>query len=204
MYKIYFADKVIIFDNNTEKYNQGTAILSFEREGIPCEKEAILKMLEPLKRLVVVAENPEEALSEFCSRFKRIKAAGGLVVNKEGNILMIFRFNRWDLPKGKLEPGEAIEHCSTREVSEETGINGLVRGKYLCDTFHMYQLKGEWIVKTTSWYAMSYAGDEPLKPQTEEGITGIEWVPVEKLDKYLHTSYSTTKDVFESAGYMIR
>ena len=53
---------------------------------------------------------------------KEIIAAGGLVFNEDGDLLMIFRRGRWDLPKGKLDDGEQIEDCAVREVKEETGL----------------------------------------------------------------------------------
>ena len=34
---------------------------------------------------------------------------------------------RWQLPKGKQEPGETLEMTAAREVAEETGLVGVVR-----------------------------------------------------------------------------
>ena len=52
--------------------------------------------------------------AEFCSHFREIPAGGGLVRNKEGKYLLIYRHKLWDLPKGKQEPGEDIETCALR------------------------------------------------------------------------------------------
>ena len=38
-----------------------------------------------------------------------IIAGGGIVTNELGELLMIFRRGKWDLPKGKLDKGESIE-----------------------------------------------------------------------------------------------
>ena len=54
-----------------------------------------------------------------------VEAAGGLVYNKEDELLMIFRNGKWDLPKGKKEKGEEIESCAKREVQEECGVRNL-------------------------------------------------------------------------------
>ena len=51
-----------------------------------------------------------------------VKAAGGLVINKKGQILFIHRKGVWDLPKGKLDSGERLDNTAIRETSEETGI----------------------------------------------------------------------------------
>jgi len=40
-------------------------------------------------------------------------------------MLFIYRFNKWDLPKGKLDNGESVSECAIREVEEECGIANL-------------------------------------------------------------------------------
>ena len=61
----------------------------------------------------------------------RIQAGGGLVENEKGEILFMFRRGKWDLPKGKLDPGESLENCALREVKEETGIRILELKRFL-------------------------------------------------------------------------
>ena len=67
---------------------------------------------------------------------KTIIAAGGLVENEKGEILMMFRRGFWDLPKGKLDEGESIETCAVREVQEETGLQNVQLIYFLCKTYH--------------------------------------------------------------------
>jgi len=54
---------------------------------------------------------------------KTVLAAGGLVVDDDGRLLLVHRprYNDWTLPKGKLDPGETLEQCALREVEEESG-----------------------------------------------------------------------------------
>lgn len=56
----------------------------------------------------------------------RYTAAGGVVVNG-GTVLILHRPGRDEvrLPKGHVEPGEALQEAALREVSEESGYTNL-------------------------------------------------------------------------------
>jgi 8-oxo-dGTP pyrophosphatase MutT (NUDIX family) len=58
-----------------------------------------------------------------------IKAAGGIVQEPSGKILMIKRLGLWDLPKGKAEKGESDAETAVREIMEETLIPDLNKRK---------------------------------------------------------------------------
>lgn len=57
-----------------------------------------------------------------------VHAAGGMIVRRTPDgvleVAVVHRPERldWSFPKGKLEPGETLEECAVREVSEETGF----------------------------------------------------------------------------------
>ena len=124
-----------------------------------------------------------------------IEAAGGLVFNKDGDILMIFRNGKWDLPKGKLEIGESVEECAIREVEEECGISGLIIENKIKDTYHTYVLERENILKKIYWYKMRTNFDGELVPQIEEGITKVSWVEKDQISEKLTNSYGNISDV---------
>lgn len=119
---------------------------------------------------------------EFQDSFKCISAAGGRVINEEGNVLMIFRREKWDLPKGKVDKGESIHQAAIREVMEECGLLHVERGAKLGVIYHMYFHKEKWVLKDTHWYQMFASMNEILVPQFEEDITAIEWVNPETHD----------------------
>ena len=52
---------------------------------------------------IIVNEDINKLKKGFFKHFKLIKAGGGLVKNKAGDVLLIFRRGKWDLPKGKLD-----------------------------------------------------------------------------------------------------
>ena len=57
---------------------------------------------------------------------KKIQSAGGVVVNKAGQVAMASnRGVSWSLPKGKIHSGEMPLVAAKREIYEETGIKRL-------------------------------------------------------------------------------
>jgi 8-oxo-dGTP pyrophosphatase MutT (NUDIX family) len=145
--------------------------------------------------------NVEELKKAFWKKFHIVKAAGGLVVNEDGEILFIFRREKWDLPKGKLDEGESLEECAVREVEEETGLKEVKLKKHLVTTYHTYDESGHHILKETYWYLLSAPKNQSLTPQTIEQITGIEWANPGKLDKYVANTYPSIIDVLQAGGY---
>jgi ADP-ribose pyrophosphatase YjhB (NUDIX family) len=120
---------------------------------------------------------------------KVIMAAGGVVENEKGELLLIFRKQHWDLPKGKLDEGESIEECAVREVQEETGLSNILLGELIDTTLHQYEENGERITKKTVWYKMKGYSTDKLTPQTEEQIDDIKWVNTKDLGLYMQNSY---------------
>ena len=126
----------------------------------------------------------------FRSKFKLISAAGGWVENDQGELLVIKRLGKWDLPKGKMEKGESKEESAVREVQEECGIEDLKIGSELNPTHHTYRMKGKDILKTTYWFEMktSYTGE--LTPQVEEGIEEVKWLKRSQFSELLSNTYA--------------
>lgn len=132
----------------------------------------------------------------------KIIAGGGLVLNEAGELLLIFRRGKWDLPKGKLDEGETIAQCAAREVMEETGITGLTLGKLIGISYHEYfdTFINQDVIKETHWFAMQASGVQNMVPQTEEDILEIRWVKGETLATCLENSYDTVIDIIKKAG----
>jgi len=148
---------------------------------------------------IIFDQNFPKLKSDFFKHFMVIKAAGGLVKNHKGEILMIFRRGKWDLPKGKLDAGETIEECALREVEEETGLKNLELRKLLKITFHTYVQFGKHILKETHWYSMIAKGNENLIPQTEEDITETRWIKKTDLKNYLSNTFPAIAEILNHA-----
>ncbi len=89
------------------------------------------------------------------------------------------RHGHWDLPKGKLEPGESVQACAVREVTEELGIPPPLVACSLDATWHTYEMDGQSYGKTTHWYLM-ISKASTFVPQAEENIEEIRWMHIEE------------------------
>ena len=132
---------------------------------------------------------------------KPITAAGGVVFRTSGKnpdpeVLLIYRNGVWDLPKGKLEKGESIAMCASREVAEETHSELPLIISALGTTYHEYYEKNKKIGKTIYWYSMIFPKEQLLKPQLLEGIERVEWAPIEKAKKKV--GFENLKDILIS------
>ncbi len=131
------------------------------------------------ERLLVVAGDGSVPNRDPYRAPAPVTAGGGLVVRREADatlLLLIFRRGAWDLPKGKLDRGEAVEACALREVREEVGIETLRILGPAGTTVHGYPEKKRYCVKTTWWYVME-TPERRFTPEAREGIEAVEWVP---------------------------
>ncbi|MBQ4408600.1 MAG: NUDIX domain-containing protein [Bacteroidales bacterium] len=129
---------------------------------------------------------------------KYVEAAGGYVLNALGQSLVIVRNGLYDLPKGKIEPGEDPETAAVREVNEETGVSPKIDRK-LIDTYHFYRWgdEKEVTIKKTHWYLMTLLGNQATKPQTEEGITSCIWMDDDMIDNVTKRTHRNLKIIFD-------
>jgi 8-oxo-dGTP pyrophosphatase MutT (NUDIX family) len=198
MYKVFINDKVICFVNNSENYNslfKGLVLNFFTASLIPFIID-LLNNDDKTEVVIIEVEDFGNAFITFQTYFKIIKAAGGIVNNDNNEKLFIYRLEKWDLPKGKMENRESIEDAALREIEEECGISNLTIIKQLKDTYHIYKLKDKIILKQTYWFDMRSSFEGNLVPQLEEGITKVEWLNDEQIyEKVIGNTYASIKDL---------
>ncbi|MDB5010934.1 MAG: hypothetical protein JWQ06_1723 [Mucilaginibacter sp.] len=124
-----------------------------------------------------------------------IEAAGGIVKNEAGEYLFIYRNDKWDLPKGKIEKGERVKQAAVREVEEECGIMVNELGKKVCKTYHAYISREEVVLKKTHWFKMKSNDKSKLKPQKEEGITDARWFKKKKINTITENTFPSIMEV---------
>jgi ADP-ribose pyrophosphatase YjhB (NUDIX family) len=148
-----------------------------------------------LLSLVITAVNYKLVKAYLKSKFKIVKAAGG-VVRKKDKFLMIYRMKKWDLPKGKKERKEKYKQTAIREVGEECNIT-VKLGKKICTTWHTYTMNKSAMLKRTRWYIMDVVDDTRMKPCLEEDIEEVRWMSQKEVYHALEHSYKSISYVFE-------
>ncbi|MDA7501960.1 NUDIX domain-containing protein [Chitinophagales bacterium] len=154
---------------------------------------------------VVAVFRPKRFIEKLSLNYKLVEAAGGLVFNEKDELLMIYRRGFWDLPKGKLDPGESNEEAALREVREETGVKKLQlvaplhlgRHQEEC-TYHTFTRKGRRVWKKVYWYEMFSKFKGVLIPEEEEDIEEARWVSPAEAMELLDSCFGSVKDAIIS------
>ena len=101
--------------------------------------------------------------------------AGGIVIDKNGKLLVVKGTSKWSLPKGHLELGEKYHECAMREIEEEVGLKVKLEAsdRYLD-------------VKKCVYYiiVLNQDGPENLKTNDPKEISDIKWLSIQEI-KYL-------------------
>ena len=182
MYKVFLNQNVIILTSEIQ-LGSNITVLPLKKTSIG----NIISNVKKHKKIYLYHHNSKKLISRFKKKIKVVKAGGGIVTNFKMETLFIFRRNKWDLPKGKMDQGESIEKTAIREVEEETGIQNLVISSFFMDTYHIFKKENKYFLKETSWFNMKsdYEGD--LNPELSEGITKAVWKSKEKIKKIKNT-----------------
>lgn len=193
MYKVFVNEHPLILTNKLSKTGKSNCFMM--------NKQDIIKAITALsknkfKKGYIYHPNKEGIIKKFAQSIPLEIAAGGVVTNVQGKVLFIYRNNKWDLPKGKLDKGESLEACAVREVEEETGVTNLKIENFLRTTYHILKRKGQYKLKEVHWYAMQTDYEGKLVGEKEEGIEKVKWKSPKKIKEALENSYANIKVLF--------
>ncbi len=204
MYEVFFNDrKIIIAAKGEITLNKSIKTVDYLQTQKDVKKWFLHFIDYDIQEVILLNSNPEKFFKNiFQPIFTQIKAAGGVVI-RDNKLLFIFRNEKWDLPKGKIEYGESNQEAALREVGEECGISKHKIIKQLPSSFHIYKSpykksKGEWILKETYWFEMEYLGDDNGTPQTDENITEVRWFGNNELDEICENTYANLKPLISN------
>ena len=96
------------------------------------------------------------------------------------------REGTWALPKGNLGPGESPETTAVREVTEETGLEGVSHGK-LGDVKYVYTRGGQRIFKVVSFYLVRYRRGriDDVPDAFRHEVAEARWLPLDDAPRLL-------------------
>jgi 8-oxo-dGTP pyrophosphatase MutT (NUDIX family) len=199
MVKVFSSNKTICLTSNLLDYQQKQDTMLVKIHSLDELQMMYHELISKnhFHEVYYFHENEKLLLASFLESFKIIPAAGGLVRNKKGQYLFIFRNGKWDLPKGKIEKGEGIMTAAIREVEEECGIKKLSIGKEIESTYHIYHINDKAVLKRTYWFEMLCEDESPLIPQAEEGITDVKWFSENDLNMVLENTFDSIKEVMK-------
>ena len=194
MYKVFVNDKPLFLTNEVQKE---TDFKLFLLESVDIKKLIVKIFQHKIQKAFLYHPDEKLIMKTLRAKLPVEKAGGGLVYNKNGDVLFIFRNGKWDLPKGGKEKREKMKLTAMREVEEETGVNKLTITKKLQKTYHIFKRNGIYKLKITNWYEMQSAYEGIPVGQAEEGIEKVAWLNPEQIKEAMQNSYENIKLLFE-------
>lgn len=194
MYTI-FKNDIVIFLTDTLENKNNPGFFYWDKINF----DLLFQRLEKEGENEIFLYHPDAELlwNNFQKKFKVMIAAGGVVQNSKKELLFIFRHEKWDLPKGKVEVGEDIADAALREVQEECGMNQLKIKTFIGNTYHIYTEKKREILKITHWFSM-FSDEVNLQPQEEEGISIVVWKDRKEVKSALKNTFPNIKLLLEN------
>ena len=119
-----------------------------------------------------------------------LKSCGFLIVRGDPvrEFLLMRHADRWDLPKGHVDPGESEIQCALRELREETGITAddieILRGFRFTN---QYQVRGKsdgrLYDKTLVVFLARLLREVPIQATEHGGYQWFPWQPPHRLQE---------------------
>lgn len=126
-----------------------------------------------------MSDTPVEERPADIDRPVAVRAAGALPWRHSGaglEVLLIHRprYDDWSWPKGKLDDGETLHECASREIREEIGLD--VPLGIPLPTTHYEVAAG---LKSVNYWAMRVGPADRIKPDGDE-VDVVHWCSVEE------------------------
>jgi 8-oxo-dGTP pyrophosphatase MutT (NUDIX family) len=136
-------------------------------------------------------------------RTTRATSAGGIVIRvHEGRRQVVLGRRRrerdgatWTLPKGTPDPGERTEETALREVTEETGLEVVIRER-VGDVEYWFMQAGTRIHKVVHYFLMTSIGGS-LEDHDHE-FDEVRWVDLAEAEQLM--SHESERRVVAAAG----
>jgi 8-oxo-dGTP pyrophosphatase MutT (NUDIX family) len=126
----------------------------------------------------------DEAVSKALNNFNKVKSkipvCGAMLLSSDMNQCVLVKGwiagSAWGFPKGKIDQGEDLMDCATREVLEETGFDAT--GHIQPEDYIEHQVKGQTM---RLYIARDVPADYMFETKTRKEISEIRWFEVDGL-----------------------
>ena len=126
------------------------------------------------------------------SQMRQVKSCGFILFRGNRNqphksFLLMKHADRYDLPKGHIEPGESDLECALREMNEETGIPISAvqiepEFEYRSIYYPQYERFNDQILEKTLIIFLGWVDAPTVTPSTEHlGYEWIDWQPPHQI-----------------------
>lgn len=105
--------------------------------------------------------------------------------------------DRWQLPKGTIDPGETPPQTAVREVREEGGVVARIVADLGPISF-FYQMQGRRYAKTVDFYLMAYESGSPADHDHE--VQEARWFPLAQGSRL---AFPTERKLVEMANELV-
>ena len=106
MYKVFYNQKPILLTTECNEISDDYPLFFAKYTTV----ESLLKALKSkrVSGLYFYHPNRDKLEKHFLKFFPKVEAAGGFVAHQDGRFLFIYRNDKWDLPKGKIQKKEVL------------------------------------------------------------------------------------------------
>jgi len=163
-------------------------------------------------KLTIVAAKAKETRHKQVLQVRREISAGGVIWRRFGSdsriqVVLVRPAGRetWVLPKGHVEPGEAVKDAAVREAREESGLQ-VVAGERLGDVSYVYSwhdrpgLPPVRIFKRVYFYLMEADGGDLSAHDAE--IAEAAWVDLEEAPQ--RATHKSERELLAKARGMLQ
>jgi len=173
MYKVYFNKRFIVISGQPDRMQKYCLFHKYHDVDELYIKISSFISNNDISSFNIYSYKIDSLWNSFRGYFENRIASGGLLLNKNGELLFIRRRGKWDIPKGHMIENESVRECAVREIVEETGLRAGKARLILNPTYHIYKKDESWILKETHWYVFEDTGEGKASPQESEDITGL-------------------------------
>jgi 8-oxo-dGTP pyrophosphatase MutT (NUDIX family) len=139
------------------------------------------------------------------NRIRVEHSAGGVVFRRLDRRVLIGlikdSYHKWTFPKGHLEKSETPAQAALRETHEEMGLQRLRLVAKLGDISIKFKDRyvqiGTTVQKRIDFFLMETPANERGKPERDEGINEIRWVPYRQAARF--ASYKNVRPIIARA-----